>query len=637
MSNKWPRHKQQVRTTAGSAYGQNEYGHPVWEVNRNGKTSRLIYAPGLPIAGTTICAWDLFNGDEIAEISDMTRKPTIDLAPKIQAWLDEAMNLYGTGLVGSGGRGVRIEFPAGQYLVSHLDLRPGVQFVGLSSRYEVQFIQTDDYNADHFITILGHLDNSDQLQRRTEVFIADISFEANGLLADDGSTLDCVHAEPETFTDTDPDATVTRTGIIGYRFSGEGASGWGYNSLKRGKNWLHECQFARNGTASDPNNSGGIYVQGPDSKFEKVYCGSNYGDQFVIKSSETPMIYDVELGTTKSDPTQYVSLHLISVTSAFINGGNSTGPMLFEGGEGDTSANEYGIDCWINVADVIFTFKDKTFQETGTSAATLPGYIWLKNIKGVVIDNCRYHPAYDDGTTDPMVHIVTNRPTNIIDITGSRTTAVFRGHLPPPTDNMWPAGSPERNPAGLSVPTDPLNTTITNKPKQLSIVVTDPTNTTHSWYFDNLGFLSGGGLTGDVSGSNISTGIVGEAQTLNVTSTGTVALSTAGSVGSLGSISIGAGNWDISGRVIFTSTGVSASQVQAGISAASSTIPSQNADRYAVQALSVAAFNGGVATLTIGPFLSKSTAAATWYLNAAETVSAGTMSVYGSMMARRRA
>lgn len=439
------------------------------------------------VSGTSIRAITLLSDEEKAEVRNPAIFPTIDLAPKIQAWLDSALNVYGDGLTGSGGRGCRIEFDAGNWLVSHLDLRPGVQFIGLSSREEVQFVQKIGYNADHFITILGHLLNGDAPQRRTEVLIQDVSFDANGLLDAAGDPLDCMHAEPEVFGDTDPDDAVTRTGVIGHRFSCSGASGYGYNSQKRGKNWLHECQFTGNGKSGHENACGGLYVQGPDSKFEKVYCGSNWGHQIHIKSSETPMIYDVELGTTKSNPEDYVSLYSELCTSLVVIGGNSTGPFLIEGGEGDTAANEYGVHSWINISDVIFTFKDKTFTNTADSTIKVqPGYIRLKNIKGVYID-CRYHPAFDevDGS-DPMVHTVSHRPTNVLYVQGARSSAVLRIAPPPVDDVMWLAGAPEDSPSGP--PTDPY-ATLTNKKDQVTIQLIDTTIDATASRFHRIGAI----------------------------------------------------------------------------------------------------------------------------------------------------
>lgn len=487
----WPREKQMVRTLAGSAFGLNVEGYPVAEVNPglSGAIERIVLGATNPSVSTTsINAWQLFSSEELAQIKDMATVPSIDLAPKIQAWLDEALGVYGDGLTGNGGRGAQILFPAGQYLISHLDLRPGVQLIGLSSRFEVQFIQDPTYNADHFITILGHLSNSDQLQRRTEVLLVDISFEANGLLDVNGEPLDCMHSIPEVFDDnTDPDDEVTRTGVIGLRFSCEGASGWGYYSNKRGKNWLKDCQFSRNGTAGKEPNCGGLYVHAPDSAFQKCYSGSNYGHQMHIFSSETPNIFDVEFGVTRSDPTQYVSLYVERCTSFFASGGNSTGPWLIEGAENDTTKNEYGVNCWITIHGVIFSFKDKTFTDHDTSVVkTIPGYVWLKNIKGPVIDMCQFHPAYSDDGTDPMTHTVSHRPTSIIDIKGARTTGVLRMAAPPVDDEMWPAGTPEDSPGGP--PADPFGT-ITNKKEQLSIQLADSTIDANATRFYRLGGL----------------------------------------------------------------------------------------------------------------------------------------------------
>lgn len=436
--------------------------------------------------GATIRAITLLTPVELAEVLNPIVFPSINLDTRAQEWMDAAMALYGDGLTGAGGRGCRIEFDAGNWRFQHVDWRPGTQLIGHSSRFEVQFIQDPDYNDDHFQTILGHLSNSDVVQRRTEVLVVDISAEANGLLDADGETLNCWHSEPEIFDDdTDPDDAVTRTGIIGHRMSGAGASGWGYYSRKRGKNWLNDSQFTRNGTAADPDNSGGVFIQGPDCYLKKVYCGSNYGHQEHVKSCETIDISPVELGTTRSDPTQYKSLYLELCTSGRVSLGNCTGVIKIEGGEGDTAANEYGINTWLTVSGVQMTFKNKTFTDFDSQTVmTLPGYIELKNIKNVQILDCTFHPAYeDDDGADPMTHTVTHRPTKFIHIQGDRTTGYFRAALPPPDDEMWPAGTPEDAPGGP--PADPYGT-ITNKPDQLSVYITDQTDETHAHLFDRI-------------------------------------------------------------------------------------------------------------------------------------------------------
>lgn len=439
--------------------------------------------------GASVRAIQLLTPAEVAEVLDPTTFPTLNLDAKIQPWLDAAMGLYGDGLTGNGGRGCRILFDAGNWRFQHLDFRPGAQVIGLSSREEVQFVQDPDYNGDHFLTILGHLSNSDVVQRRTEVLVVDIGAEANGLLDANGDVLNCWHAEPEVFDGSDPDDEVTRTGIIGYRMSGSGASGRGYNSQKRGKNWLHECQFVRNGTPGKDNASGGVFVQGPDSLFNKVYCGSNYGHQLHIKSSETPDVSPVELGVTRSDPTQYASLYLELCTSGHISGGNCTGRIKIEGGEGDTTANEYGVNTWVTIEGVLFSFKNKTFTDHDTDVVkTLTGYVEIKHQKNVQILDCTFHPAYEDDGTDPMTHTVTHRPTNIIHVIGARTTGVFRGSLPPPDDEMWPAGTPEDDPGGP--PANPYDT-ITNKPDQIAVYVIDPSIDTHSHKVDRISGLNG--------------------------------------------------------------------------------------------------------------------------------------------------
>lgn len=578
-------------------------------------------------SGACIRAIDLITAEELAEVQDMENNPTTDLAPKLQAWFDAALNVYGDGAEGTGGRGARMELDAGNWRISTLQLRPGCSLVGRASRYEVRILQTADAQAP-VIDVLGRADNTDVVQRRTEVFLQNLDINANGNVDALGDPINCINLRAENTSDDpdDPDDLVNRTGVIAWLVQAGGASGYGFYSLKRGRNWIHECQFTGNGMEGT-NNCGGVFAQGPDQLFFKSYCGSNYGHQLHIKSSATPMVVEVELGTSKQ-PQNYASLYMENCTDSVIQGGNCTGVMLFEGQEDDNTANEYDTETRINLSNVVFTFKDKSFTDaTDDTVHTLPGFIHVKNLRGLYINGCRFKPATDD---DIAVHHYTNRPTSIVYIQGARSRAVFNGPLPPLDDWNWPAGTPEQ---WAGVPTNTYDS-ITNKPNQLLIQTTDPTDTTHAWVMGSIKFLSNRGVQGAAGGTSVSAGLIGEIVSTDVNSGAAAALTTA-TIASLGSIALTAGHWEVRGTVVLTGSGATVTTTEAGIDSANNSISSSSAKRYAGSAHALTTVTATVATHQIGPFELKLTGAATRYLNTRASFSAGTMAAYGVIEARR--
>ena len=587
-------------------------------------------SPADPNQTGAVCrAITLLTPEELAEVqAAQDGVPSIDLAPKLQAWFDDALAVYGDGTSGTGGRGARMELDAGDWLISTLQLRPGCSLVGRASRYEVRLLQTND-SQDPIIDILGRADNTDVVQRRTEVYLENLDINANGNLDALGDPINGINLRAEG-TDgddpVDPDDLVNRTGVIAHRVQVGGASGYGFYSLKRGRNWLHECQFAGNGTAGE-NNCGGLFAQGPDQLFVKCYCGSNYGHQLHIKSSATPMVVEVELGTSKT-PQTFVSLYMENCTDSVIQGGNCTGQMLFEGQEDDNTANEYDTETRINLSNVVFTFKDKTFTDQDTDIVyTLDGFIINKNLRGLSINNCRFKPATDD---DIAAHHYTNRPTYVVYMQGVRSRAVFNCPLPPLDDWNWPAGTPE---VYAGTPTNTYDS-ITNQPGRLLIQTTDTTEDTHAFLFERIRFLYGGGIVGITDGSDVDAGIVGELFSTEVDSGAPVALTTA-TVASLGSVALTAGNWEVRAAAVFVGSGATVTQMESGVASNNNSISATSAKRYTGQMANFVTTSGNLATHQIGPYELQLSSAGTRYLNVAATFSAGTMTAYGVIEARR--
>jgi hypothetical protein len=580
------------------------------------------------LAGAPINALGLLDEDEIAEVRNSTGAGGRDLAPKLQAALDARYLLTGTDQSGAGGHGACMELDAGTWTISTLQLRPGMAVRGLVDRFEVRVKQTSGSLAP-LIDILGRGQNQDVISRRTSVILQRLDLAANGNLDANGDPINGINLRVDPDNEGDDDSA-NRTGLIMEEVQVGGASGWGLYNLKRGKMWFSKCQFSGNGLAPLlPNNKvGGLFSQGPDSFFHKCYCGNNGGVQLHIKSSATPSVVEIEMGSSKQ-ATIYPTFWSENNTDLmFGGGGNCTGWILLEGQEDDITANEYDTECSINLFDFTITLKDKSFKDGSGNFGTLPGFITAKNIRGWNINNVRFDPATDD---DIAAHHYTHRPTQIVYIQGARTRGKLTGPLPPLADWKWPAGTPEVWPG--SAPTNTYDS-ITNKPDQLLIQTSDPTDTTHAHLFDRLKFFAGGGIVGMTTGANPPTGCVGELIQTDVTSAAPVAL-TDNTIASIGNIVLTAGEWDIRATLIVQGTGATATLAEAAVSTANNTVPATTAQRYSVITLGTTTVTNPLCTLKMGPFQLKLAAGSTRYLNAKARFSAGTVNAYGVIEARR--
>lgn len=431
-------------------------------------------------SGTYLKAMDYLDDDEKAQVRDPSGAGGVDLAAKIQPQLDAAYLLTGSDQTGAGGHGVCMDFDPGTWTFSTLQLKPGMALRGLVDRFEVRFKQTSTAQAP-LIDVLGRGQNQDVIGRRTAVILERIDLNANGNYPSTTEAWDCVHLRVDPTNEGD-DESANRTGLIMSEVQCGGASGWGIYNLKRGKVWLSKVQCAGNGKHPNlPNGKvGGLFSQGPDSFFHKTYCGNNGGIQMHIKSSATPSVVEVELGTSVQ-PDLYPTVCIERCTDVmFGGGGNCTGWIQVIGAENDNTQNEYDTECRINFYDFVITLKDKSFQKQDGTFFTMNGAFSLENVRGVHISNVRVKAATDD---DIAAHHYTHRPTNVVYIKGSRTRATWHGPLPPLDDWNWPAGAPETWPG--SPPTN-ARSSMTNKQKQLRVLSYDPTDTTGSILVDRI-------------------------------------------------------------------------------------------------------------------------------------------------------
>lgn len=159
------------------------------------------------------------------------------------------------------------------------------------------------------------------------------------------------------------------------------------------------------------------------------------------------------------------------------------------------------------------------------------------------------------------------------------------------------------------------------------------------------GISTGGGTSGadaqlgTITNDNAGTGYVGEVVTSTVAVGSTVSLTTATSA-NITSISLTAGDWDIDSSVDFVLTSVSGTVYKIGPGLTSATLPTQaggsglGTDALAQQMLITTTTSGtnSLSTTTVRLSIAATT---TVYLVAQGTFSAGTLTGYGTIRARR--
>ena len=149
------------------------------------------------------------------------------------------------------------------------------------------------------------------------------------------------------------------------------------------------------------------------------------------------------------------------------------------------------------------------------------------------------------------------------------------------------------------------------------------------------------GTTGTFSGQlqglgtntndSATTGQIGEFISATVLTGSAVNLPIAGTAENITSISLTAGDWEVSGTVCYNQSGVSANGSYGWISAASATLPTApNAGAY-FQGLLI----NSVGCIPIGVMRQSLASTTTVYLSAAETSSGGSVTAFGFIRARR--
>lgn len=144
---------------------------------------------------------------------------------------------------------------------------------------------------------------------------------------------------------------------------------------------------------------------------------------------------------------------------------------------------------------------------------------------------------------------------------------------------------------------------------------------------------------GTSTNDSAAAGEIGELITATVASGAAVAL-TSPTAKNVTSVSLTAGDWDVSGAVSFTLAGATCTLAQAGISAATNALPTQaGGSGIGTDPLVGGSFLStaltGVQNLAIPPVRVTLAATTTIYLVAQTTFSLGTSAAYGTIRARR--
>jgi len=139
-------------------------------------------------------------------------------------------------------------------------------------------------------------------------------------------------------------------------------------------------------------------------------------------------------------------------------------------------------------------------------------------------------------------------------------------------------------------------------------------------------------LSGTIAGTGAAAGVVGEVITAAITSNQAMTTATTMNVGS---ISLTAGDWDVDGMVSITPSAAGPTNLAAGITTTSATLPVGNAANTAVQQLQAAFTTSVKQVLATGRAIINVSATTVCYLVAQATFASGNCQAQGFIRARR--
>lgn len=140
-------------------------------------------------------------------------------------------------------------------------------------------------------------------------------------------------------------------------------------------------------------------------------------------------------------------------------------------------------------------------------------------------------------------------------------------------------------------------------------------------------------LLASTDSSSVPSGAAGELSTLKVNAGSAISLTTA-TAADLGSLTLAAGKWDVFLNVVFVGSGATVTGMQASISTTTATL-STAPEQYGVHASNLIGATGNLASINVGPYPINSATSTTVYAVVRGDFSAGTVTAYGFMHARR--
>jgi hypothetical protein len=149
------------------------------------------------------------------------------------------------------------------------------------------------------------------------------------------------------------------------------------------------------------------------------------------------------------------------------------------------------------------------------------------------------------------------------------------------------------------------------------------------------GVVQFSGLRGTTTNDNAGAGQVGEYVTASVAYTSPVTCPSAGTAINVTSVSLTAGDWDVSGAVWFGGSSANVTSVSGWVNTASAAPPAQGLPGYFVQQFQTSAYMIMPAQFTVGTVRLSLAATTTVYLGAIAASSSGSVAAAGTIRARR--
>jgi hypothetical protein len=154
---------------------------------------------------------------------------------------------------------------------------------------------------------------------------------------------------------------------------------------------------------------------------------------------------------------------------------------------------------------------------------------------------------------------------------------------------------------------------------------------TNTWSLTGISSTPAAFVSGTTTNDNAASGYIGEYVQSLVPVGSVVSLST-GTAANVTSISLTAGDWDVSGTVSLSYGSATVTQASAGTTATSATIPTDGSEGYSGLKLTVLS---GIDSITVARKRISVASTTTIYLVASATFSAGTTGAFGTINARR--